>query len=196
VGQEAFAHRYLKLPPVYKPNDGLKDLDQLNREDLEKLGMVSLKEISDPTPIVPGAYLTGNIERITEYEKGSPLLLIKRGERLENDLFQGEQSLVFNVKGRGLVVLSSCAHAGIINTVRQARKISGVEKLHAVLGGFHLTGAPAEKIQKTVADMKALNPDYIVPMHCTGWQAIMAFQQAMPQQFVLNMAGTKYVFPS
>lgn len=111
-------------------------------------------------------------------------------------MFPGEQSLVFNVKGKGLVVVSSCAHAGIINTVRQAKKISGVEKLHAVIGGFHLTGAPPEKIQKTVADMKAINPDYIVPMHCTGWPAITTFQREMPQQFVLNMAGTRYIFTS
>ena len=196
VGQEAFAHRFIKLPAIYTPMDGLNDLGQLNREELDKSGMVSIKEINETTPIVPGAYLTGDIERVTDYEKGSPLLFIKRGEQLENDLFQGEQSLIFNVKGKGLVLVSSCAHAGIINTVHQARKISGVEKLHAVIGGFHLTGAPAEKIQKTVADMKAINPEYIVPMHCTGWQAIMAFQREMPQQFVLNMAGTRYIFHS
>ena len=196
VGQEAFAQRFVKLPDIFKPMNGLNDLGQLNGEELDKLAMVTVREIKEPTPIVPGAYLTGNIERITDYEKGSPILLIKRGDQLATDLFPGEQSLIFNVKGKGLVVVSSCAHAGIINTVHQAKKISGVEKIHAVIGGFHLTGAPPEKIQKTVADMKAINPDYIVPMHCTGWQAITAFQREMPDQFVLNMAGTRYTFPS
>jgi len=196
VGQEAFAERLVKLPDIFKPMNGLNNLGQLNREELNSLGMVTVREIKDPTPIVPGAYLTGNIEQVTDYEKGSPILLIKRGDQLTTDLFPGEQSLVFNVKGKGLVVVSSCAHVGIINTIHQAKKISGVEKLHAVIGGFHLTGAPPEKIQKTVADMKAINPDYIVPMHCTGWPAITTFQREMPQQFVLNMAGTRYTFPS
>jgi 7,8-dihydropterin-6-yl-methyl-4-(beta-D-ribofuranosyl)aminobenzene 5'-phosphate synthase len=172
---------------------GLNDLGQLNREELDSLGMVKIIEIKDPTPIVPGAYLTGSIERVTEYEKGSPILLIKRGDKMEPDLFMGDQSLVFNVKGKGLVVVSSCSHAGIVNTVKHAQKITGIEKVHAVIGGFHLIGAPMPKIQKTIADIKAINPDYIVPMHCSGWECITSFQREMPNQFVLNMAGTRYV---
>jgi 7,8-dihydropterin-6-yl-methyl-4-(beta-D-ribofuranosyl)aminobenzene 5'-phosphate synthase len=193
VGEEAFSRRYVNLPAVYDPVSGLNDLGQLNREELDSLGMVKIIEIKDPTPIVPGAYLTGSIERVTEYEKGSPILLIKRGDKMEPDLFMGEQSLVFNVKGKGLVVVSSCSHAGIVNTVKHAQKITGIEKVHAVIGGFHLIGAPMPKIQKTIADIKAINPDYIVPMHCSGWECITSFQREMPNQFVLNMAGTRYV---
>ena len=193
IGGETFSRRYVKLPPVYEgPTAGLSDLGQLNRDDLEGTKMVETIEIKEPTPIVPGAYLTGNIERVTDYEKGSPILLIDRGGKLENDLFPGEQSVVFNVKGKGLVVLSSCAHAGIVNTVKHAQKMTGIEKVHAVMGGFHLVGAPPKKIQKTVADIKAIGPDYIVPMHCSGWEAITLFEREMPKQFVLNMAGTRY----
>jgi len=76
---------------------------------------------------------------VTEYEKG-PNFLLKRGEEIERDDIRGEQSLVFNVKGKGLVVLSGCAHRGIVNTVKHAQKISGIGKVHAVIGGFHLTG--------------------------------------------------------
>jgi len=192
VGEEAFSRRYAKLPPVYGPAAGLNDLGQLNRDDLESLKMVKVVEIKEPTAIVPGAYLTGNIERVTDYEKGSPILLIKRGDKLENDLFQGEQSLVFNIKGKGLVVASSCAHSGIVNTVKHAQKMTGIDKVHVVMGGFHLIGAPLEKIMKTVADIKAIGPDYVVPMHCSGWEAITTFQREMPKEFVLNMAGTRY----
>ena len=194
VGEEAFARRYVNLPAVYDPVSGLNDLGQLNREELDSLGMVKIMEIKDPTPIVPGAYLTGSIERVTEYEKGSPILLIKRGDKMEPDLFMGEQSLVFNVKGKGLVVVSSCSHVGIVNTVKHAQKMTGTEKVHAVIGGFHLVGAPMPKIQKTIADIKAINPDYIVPTHCTGYEAITAFEKEMPNQFILNTAGTRYLF--
>ena len=120
--------------------------------------------------------------------------LSRRGDILEPDLFQGEQALVFNLKEKGLVVVSSCAHAGIINTIRHAQKITGVEHVHAVLGGFHLTGAEPALIEQTVADMKSIHPDYIAPMHCTGFEAITAFAREMPEEFILNTAGTRYVF--
>jgi 7,8-dihydropterin-6-yl-methyl-4-(beta-D-ribofuranosyl)aminobenzene 5'-phosphate synthase len=192
VGGEAFSRRYVKFPPVFGPVAGLNDLGQLNRDDLEGTKMVKTIEVKEPTPIVPGAYLTGDIERVTDYEKGSPILLIKRGGKLVKDLFPGEQSVVFNVKGKGLVVLSSCAHAGIVNTVKHAQKMTGIDKVHAVMGGFHLTNAPPAVIQKSVAGIKAIGPDYIAPMHCSGWEAITSFQREMPKQFILSMAGTRY----
>ncbi len=194
VGEENFANRFAKLPPgLYDPS-GMQDLGQLKREEIEALDLVKIVEIKDPTPMVPGAYFTGNIERVTEYEKGSPILFIKRGDKMELDLFTGEQSLVFNVKGKGLVVLSSCAHAGIVNTVKHAQKMTGTDKIHVVIGGFHLIGAPMLKIEKTIADIKAINPDYIVPMHCSGWEAISTFAKEMPKQFIINTAGTSYIF--
>jgi len=192
VGDEAFSNRFVNLPAGRYEPSGMQNLGQLNREEIEPF--VKVVEVKEPTPVVPGAYLTGNIERVTEYEKGSPILLIKRGEKIEPDLFLGEQSLIFNVKGKGIVVLSSCAHIGIVNTVRHAKKITGIDKVHAVIGGFHLIGAPMPKIKSTVADIKTINPDYIVPMHCTGWEAMLIFAQEMPKQFILNTVGTKYIF--
>jgi hypothetical protein len=79
--------------------------------------------------------LTGHIERVTPYEKIPPTLLIKRGDKPEPDDFRGEQTLFFVVKGKGLVVLSGCGHRGIVNTVKQAQKLAGTDKIHAVLGG-------------------------------------------------------------
>jgi 7,8-dihydropterin-6-yl-methyl-4-(beta-D-ribofuranosyl)aminobenzene 5'-phosphate synthase len=70
--------------------------------------------------------------------------------------------------------------------------MTGIEKVYAVMGGFHLSGAKPELIQKTIADIKAVNPEYIVPTHCTGYEAISAFARDMPDQFILNTAGTKY----
>ncbi len=194
VGEETFSQRFAKLPAGPFEVSGLIDLEQLRRDEIESLGFVKIVEIKEPTPIVPGAYLTGNIERVTDYEKGSPILLIRRGNQMEPDLFTGEQSLVFNLKGKGLIVVSSCAHAGIVNTVKHAQKMTGIDKVHAVIGGFHLSGARPEVIQKTIADMKSIAPEYIVPMHCTGFEAVTAFQREMPGQFIINTAGTRYWF--
>jgi 7,8-dihydropterin-6-yl-methyl-4-(beta-D-ribofuranosyl)aminobenzene 5'-phosphate synthase len=187
VGEEFFLERVGRLP-----NGTIFPSGYLKREDIEGLGFVKIVEIKDPTAIVPGTYSTGKIEMVTEYEKGGNFL-VKRGDKIERDEIIGEQSLVFNAKGKGLVVLSGCAHRGIVNTVKHAQKITGVEKVHAVIGGFHLTGAKPDLIQSTIADIKAIGPDYIVPTHCTGFEAIVAFAQAMPNQFILNTVGTKYI---
>jgi 7,8-dihydropterin-6-yl-methyl-4-(beta-D-ribofuranosyl)aminobenzene 5'-phosphate synthase len=166
----------------------------LRREDIESLGFVKIVEVKDPTPIVPGAYLTGRIEQVTEYEKIHPAFVAKRGDKFEQEHFIGEQAVVLNAKGKGLIVLSGCAHRGIVNTVKHAQKMTGVEKVHAVIGGFHLTGAKPELIQRTIADIKMIAPDYIVPTHCTGFEAITAFAKEMPDQFIINTAGTRYIF--
>ena len=189
VGEEAFARRYSLRPGSTEP----ADLGQLKKEDIEALGL-KVVEVKNPSMIIPGAYFTGNIERVTAYEKVPPTLLIKRGEKPEPDDFRGEQSLFFNVKGKGLVVISGCAHAGIVNTVKHAQKISGTDKVHAVIGGCHLSNAKPEVIQNTVADIKAMKPDYIVPMHCTGFEAVVAFAREMPDEFTINTAGTRYTF--
>ena len=188
VGEDAFARRFSQRP------DGLSDLDRLRREEIEGLGFVKIVEIGVPTQIVPGAYLTGSIERITDYEKIKPTMLIKRERSMEPDSFAGEQGLIFNVKGKGLVVVTSCAHCGVVNTIRHAQKVAGTEKIHAILGGFHLTGASAEIIQRTVADIKAFAPEHIIPMHCTGFETISLLAQEMPEQFFLNTVGTRYTF--
>ena len=191
VGEEAFARRYSLRPGTTEA----MDIGQLKKEDIEAFG-VKVMEVKKPVQIIPGAYFTGNIERVTTYEKVPPSFLIKRGEEPEPDDFRGEQALFFNVKGKGLVVLSGCAHAGIVNTVRHAQKIAGTDKIHAVMGGFHLINAKPEVIQNTVADIKATRPDYIIPTHCTGFEAILAFGREMPNEFTLNTAGTQYTFGS
>jgi len=189
LGEEAFLRRYSLRPGT---NDAM-DIGQLKKEDIEALGL-KVVEVKDPVQVIPGAYFTGNIPRVSAYEKINPSLLVKRGETREPDDFQGEQALFFKVKGKGLVVLSGCAHRGIVNTVKQAQKVAGTDKLIAVMGGFHLINAKPEIIEQTVADIKAMKPDHIVPTHCTGFEAVTAFGKAMPAEFVLNTAGTQYTF--
>jgi 7,8-dihydropterin-6-yl-methyl-4-(beta-D-ribofuranosyl)aminobenzene 5'-phosphate synthase len=188
VGEKFFVGTYMR-----KPDGNVVSLLALKREDIEGLGLVKIVEVKTPTPIVQGAYLAGRIEQVTDYEQIAPFFVAKRGGQFVQEDFIGEQEIVLNAKGKGLVVLSGCAHRGIVNTVRHAQKITGIEKVHAVMGGFHLTGAKPELIQKTVADIKAIRPDYVVPMHCTGYEAIAAFAREMPDQFILNTAGTRYI---
>lgn len=189
VGEEAFSERF-----SVRPGSQPRSIGKLDRQEVESLGSFKMIEVTTPTEVVKGGYYTGRIERVTDYEKVPASFYVKRKDTLERDQFQGEQALLFIVKGKGLVVLAGCAHPGIVNTVKHAQKITGVPKVHAIIGGFHLVASDTEAVQKTLADIKAISPDYIVPTHCTGFEAITAFQKEMPRQFVLNTAGTRYIF--
>lgn len=186
VDREVFARRYLA-----NPNGVTIDLGAISREMVAGLNL-ELREISAPTAILPGVLLTGEIPRVVPFEQGSPLLEVEHDGRRVKDHFPGELSLVFNVAGRGLVVVSACAHAGIVNTVRWAREATGEEKVLAVLGGFHLSGAPEEKIQSTVEALQEFQPELIVPMHCTGFAATRAISEKMGSSFQLYSVGTEY----
>ena len=97
------------------------------------------------------------------------------------------------MKGKGLVVISGCAHAGIVNTVKYAKKITGIERIYGVIGGFHLSGPTFEPIiEATIEAFKKMDLKMIVPMHCTGRKAIEQFRKTFPDAFILNSVGSKF----
>jgi 7,8-dihydropterin-6-yl-methyl-4-(beta-D-ribofuranosyl)aminobenzene 5'-phosphate synthase len=186
-------HAFLS-PRYFGLEDGRKLTfpQTLSRQDMESRG-IEVTERRDPSLLAEGTIAaTGEIERITDFEKGLPNALVDRNGTLEHDDILDDQSLVIKVKGKGLVVISGCGHAGIINSVRYAQKITGTNTVHAVLGGFHLQGPTFEPIvEQTIAEFKAIKPEVTVPMHCTGWAAIKRFSEELPSSFVLNSVGTK-----
>ncbi|MBN1260357.1 MAG: MBL fold metallo-hydrolase [Anaerolineae bacterium] len=148
-----------------------------------------------PYRLTLGCWTTGFVPRRSFERSGIPTTLYYRdGDALRQDFIDDDQAIVLNVKDKGLVVLSGCAHSGIVNTVAYAREISGVERVWAVLGGFHLARADDEDIQRTIEAIQALDPVMIAPSHCTGFKAIAAFARAMPAAFVEGVVGTTYVF--
>jgi 7,8-dihydropterin-6-yl-methyl-4-(beta-D-ribofuranosyl)aminobenzene 5'-phosphate synthase len=189
LGQGFFAGTYAK-----RATGEVQMLSVLSRDDIEKLGLVRIVEVRTPTAIVPGAWLTGPVPQITDYERVPPNFLAKKGDQFVQEEFVGEQSVVMNVRGKGLVIVSACSHRGIVNIVQHAQRMTGVDKVHAIIGGLHLTGAKPELIARTVADLKTVKPDWIVPTHCTGFEAATVFAREMPEQFILNTAGTRYTF--
>lgn len=110
------------------------------------------------------------------------------------DDFQHEQSTAYLVKDRGLVVLTSCAHRGVLNTVKTAMKVSGVNRVHAIIGGFHLAPQPPEYQQATVNMLKEIDPDYVIPMHCSGEVFYAMVTQAMPGKVLWSSTGTRFTF--
>jgi len=183
--------RYLKIPI----RDMKIHFSPLTREQIAAAGL-RLVESSDPVTLLADTVLfLGEVPHKTDFEKGFPIAHYQEDGQEKWDPIEDDTSVVMNLKDKGLVVLSGCAHAGIINTVNYAREVTGVQKVHAVMGGFHLSGLYFETIiGRTVEEMKKIDPDYVIPCHCTGRNAIMAFEKAMPGKFILNMAGTKLTF--
>jgi len=138
--------------------------------------------------------ITGEVDRVTGFEKGFAIHQAWRDGGWEPDpLILDDQALIANVAGQGLVILTGCGHAGIINICRYAQRLTGVTKLHAVIGGFHLSGALFEPIiGDTVAALEQLAPDVIVPAHCTGWKATHAIADRLPDAFIPNSVGTSF----
>jgi 7,8-dihydropterin-6-yl-methyl-4-(beta-D-ribofuranosyl)aminobenzene 5'-phosphate synthase len=157
------------------------------------------------TPVLqtgPGVFLAGKllfltmIPRRTPYERRRPsgqvLYRTRGGWRLDNTPDDG--ALVAHLEGRGLVILTGCGHAGVINTVTEAVRQTGVRRVHALLGGFHLCGASQHRIRATVRDLKEFSPRYVVPSHCSGLEFEAALRATFPRGFAIDMVGTEYRF--
>ncbi len=186
---DAFLERRLN-----NPNVGPIDLPKLDEDSLKSFGAEIIKS-EGPSLLASNLILvTGKVERKTVFEKGFTWAEAKINGEWVLDPINDDQGIVINLKNKGLVIVSGCAHAGIINTVKYAQKITQNNNIHAIIGGFHLTGPLFEPIiQPTIEEMKKINPDYVVPMHCTGWDAINQFKLEMPNQVIINTVGTNYI---
>jgi 7,8-dihydropterin-6-yl-methyl-4-(beta-D-ribofuranosyl)aminobenzene 5'-phosphate synthase len=155
-----------------------------------------------PAPrALEGAFTSGYIER-TSFEEVTGGSLVEddhyteaeRKGRLVKDTHPDEHATCYIVRGRGLVVISSCGHTGIINTVKSAMAAANVDRLHAVIGGFHLGLAPKEYLQHSLDELAALNPDVVVPMHCTGAPFISMLRESMPEKVIASNVGSRFTF--
>jgi 7,8-dihydropterin-6-yl-methyl-4-(beta-D-ribofuranosyl)aminobenzene 5'-phosphate synthase len=140
--------------------------------------------------------VTGEIPRKTSFETGyTQHKTFVSGAWKSDPWIMDERAVAINIKGKGLVVLSGCAHAGIINTIAYAQQITGAAKVYAVMGGFHLAGKEFEnRIQPTIEELQRMNPELIVPSHCTGWRAMCAMAKAFREGFAWNSVGNMYRF--
>ena len=166
-----------------------------SKKDMEAEDVQIIEEVG-PTMLIGGsALVSGQIPRVTEYEKGSPnQLAVIDGEWKPDPWIHDDQAIVMNVKDRGLVVLTGCGHAGVINTLKHAIALTGVNRIHAVIGGFHLTGPIFEPIiAPTVQALREFSPSVLVPQHCTGWKATHLIASEFPEAFVPNSVGTTMV---
>ncbi len=170
------------------------ELPSTSKSALREAGFEIIEE-KQPSLLLDGALLvTGEVDRTTEFERGFLVhQAFRDGQWQPDPLILDDQAIVVNVRDRGLVVLTGCSHAGVVNIVRYARKLTDVDRLYAVMGGFHLNGPLFEPIIPDTCDALAeLGPEVIVPTHCTGWRAIHALAARFPDAFIQNSIGTRF----
>jgi 7,8-dihydropterin-6-yl-methyl-4-(beta-D-ribofuranosyl)aminobenzene 5'-phosphate synthase len=200
-GEDNFCQRYSGAPGA------LTEFGALDRRELvaHKVAVVLAE---NPTIVADHAFTTGMIKRsgiervlpnthVGFAEKdglgcnASPYLPAEMLGKIVPDEHIHEHATCFNVKDRGLVVISSCGHVGIVNSVRQAQEVSGVQKVHAIVGGFHLGPAPPDYLNQVVAEIKKLEPDVIIPMHCSGDNFARAVRAQMPDKLLVSTTGVR-----
>jgi 7,8-dihydropterin-6-yl-methyl-4-(beta-D-ribofuranosyl)aminobenzene 5'-phosphate synthase len=171
--------------PVYI---GKLDAFAVERWDLR------VEDVRGPTPLPGGVLLSGEMPDMEPFEPIPASLRVERDGALAPDTFIGEQSLLANVRGRGLVVVTSCSHRGIVGICRHAMRVTGVDRIHAVIGGFHLSGLEEERVTRVVDAFRAFGVRWVVPQHCTGLEAIVAFATRMPAEVVFASTGSTFTF--
>jgi 7,8-dihydropterin-6-yl-methyl-4-(beta-D-ribofuranosyl)aminobenzene 5'-phosphate synthase len=171
-----------------------RELPTTSRQALEGAGFEIIED-RQPSFLFGGSVLvTGEVARVTGYEPGFPLQEAwLDGSWQPDPLVLDDQALIMNVAGKGLVVLTGCGHAGVVNIARYASVLTGGEPLYALLGGFHLSGPVFEPlIPQVLDDLAAMNPGVLVPAHCTGWRAQHAMSARFPAAYVPNTVGTSF----
>ena len=172
-----------------------EELPTLSPRALRSEGF-ELIERRQPSLLADGCVLiTGEVDRTTDFEHGMPPShQAFDGAQWHHDpLILDDQALVVNVRGRGLVILTGCGHAGAINIVRHAQRLTSVPTLHALVGGLHLSGRAFEPvIGPTISALTQLAPALVVPGHCTGWRAQHGLAAALPDAWVAGSSGSSF----
>lgn len=205
-GEDNFCPRYTRGGA---PGE-LSDFGTLDRREIAAR-RVKLVLAESPVVIAGQAFTTGKIKRAS-IERVLPNTMVEFAQKdgagcnashylpaemegkIVPDEHIHEHATCFNLRDKGLVVISSCGHVGIVNTVRQAQEVSGIEKVHAIMGGFHLGPAPADYLSQVVAEIGKLNPDVLIPMHCSGLNFTQEAQRQMPGKVLTTTTGTRITF--
>ena len=177
---DAFFKRYLVTPAGASFDLTCPDTEGLmNRVEFNR----------GPVQLAPGVWTTGEVERKHSWEALN-LFRIQRDNEIVRDDVMDDQAVVIS-SPKGLAVIAGCSHSGIINTIEQAITISGIKDVYCVIGGFHLIGPGESKIDQTIAEFKGLNVQKIIPIHCTGFEAIKRLSMEMPAEFEYGTAGCR-----
>jgi 7,8-dihydropterin-6-yl-methyl-4-(beta-D-ribofuranosyl)aminobenzene 5'-phosphate synthase len=167
-----------------------------SRRDLEAEGVEVIEEPGQTLLLDATVLVSGQVERHTAFEQGFPIHYARSTAGWEPDpMIWDDQNVIVNVKDKGLVVVSGCSHAGAVNVLQNAQRLTGERRLAGFIGGLHLTGGIFEPIIKPTVDaFVAAEVGRVLPAHCTGWKAVHELARALPDAFVQPAVGTVVTF--
>jgi 7,8-dihydropterin-6-yl-methyl-4-(beta-D-ribofuranosyl)aminobenzene 5'-phosphate synthase len=167
-----------------------------SRRDLEAEGLQLVEELAQTLLLDDTLLVSGQVQRVTEFERGFPIHYVRSAGGWEPDpMIWDDQNVIVNVRDKGLVIVSGCSHAGAVNVLRNAQRLTGETRIGGFVGGCHLTGGIFEPIiEPTVEAFSEANVGRVVPAHCTGWKAVHLLARAMPAAFVQPAVGTVVSF--
>jgi 7,8-dihydropterin-6-yl-methyl-4-(beta-D-ribofuranosyl)aminobenzene 5'-phosphate synthase len=167
-----------------------------SRRDLEAEGVGVIEEPGQTLLLDSTVLVSGQVERLTAFERGFPIHYAQTEAGWEPDpMIWDDQNLIVNLRGKGLVIVSGCSHAGAVNVLRNAQRLTGQKRVAGFIGGLHLTGGIFEPIiEPTVDALAAADIDRLLPAHCTGWKAVHQLARALPEAFVQPAVGTIVTF--
>ena len=163
------------------------------QRELESLG-ASFKLSKEPVQITDNIMTTGEVPMVTDFEQIDEGLFVKINSGWQSDKLQDDQALVIKTEA-GLVVILGCAHRGMINTLYHARRLTGVEKIYAVIGGSHLMNASEERLWQTIDVLRGFGIQKMGLCHCTDLPAASLLAQEFSKSFFFNKAGTRFTLP-
>ncbi|PRX24200.1 7,8-dihydropterin-6-yl-methyl-4-(beta-D-ribofuranosyl)aminobenzene 5'-phosphate synthase [Orenia metallireducens] len=186
---EVFAH-----PEVFIPKYSDKKVNLVPRGlKVKKEEIQNFKPIRKATEVSAGLWMTGEIPRRYKLEEVSNKFKREVAGQIQQDNFIDEQAVFIETK-KGLVVLLACTHAGVINTLEHIKSLIGSQKIHAIIGGMHLINANQKRINETVSYLAQLNFELIVPLHCTGFNALQAMLAKFKDKVKLRQVGEEFIF--
>jgi 7,8-dihydropterin-6-yl-methyl-4-(beta-D-ribofuranosyl)aminobenzene 5'-phosphate synthase len=167
-----------------------------SRRDLEAEGVEVIEEPGQTLLLDSTVLVSGQVERHTAFEQGFPIHYAHSRAGWEHDpMIWDDQNVIVNVKGKGLVIVSGCSHAGAVNVLRNAQRLTGEQRIAGLIGGLHLTGEVFEPIiDRTVDALVSAGIGRLLPAHCTGWRAVHQLARALPDAFVQPAVGTVVTF--
>ena len=186
-------------PDAFKPSVWIRRKGSVRRpylpvsvSRLESVGG-RLLQTKDSFPIFAGTLTTGEVARETPFEDLEGVFYLDDEGIVESPIMD-DQSVIVNLKKRGLVIVSGCGHAGIVNIIEQARRLTGVERVCCIVGGFHLVGSSEDRMNRTIQYLKELKADIVSPMHCSGFEFTLKAATELSDCFVSNGIGTQIIF--
>lgn len=195
-GVRVYAHPHLFLPRFYINPQGRREKGGVPEDEgLDKIEQAGGEVIlsAEPIEFLPGCWTTGEIPRVSFEDVSPPIgggrrVIVVEGVEMDDRILD-DQALFLDVEGVGPILVTGCAHAGLINTILQAKRLWGFEKIHSIIGGMHLLQRPDIYIEKTLEALREFKPSLLSPCHCTGFKAMAMLYRSFPEAFVLNFCG-------